>query len=244
MAGTTENGWPKDPRVVRIRCGGDLNGAEVREGDVAIVAKAFLDLFHERVEPITEVNGFRTSTFNDSIAGSIKNSNHVSGTAWDVNGGRHKNEAVHPNGWRSGFTPAQVDAVRTLLAQFGGLLEWGMDFAVGKRDPMHVAVARGVTQDQIAALAASLRSNSSITTVTIEQIVTEEEDMRTVKNRGHLFAVTATCIQEITDQNEKIVATTLWGAPIELDDTGMGALRQIVNTTIVNTAGNLKGQGL
>jgi hypothetical protein len=239
MAGTTQNGWPKDPRVVRIFAGGDITGAEVREGDVAVVAQAFLDRFHERVEPITEVNGFRTSAFNASIAGSIKSSNHVSGTAWDVNGGRHKNEAVHPHQWSSGFTPAQVDAVRTLLAEFGGLLEWGMDFAKGKRDPMHVAVARGVTQEQIAALAATLR-----VTETVKQIIAEEEDMRTVENGGHLFAVTATCIQEITDQNEIIVAKTIWGDPVELDDTGMGALRQIVNTTIVNTAGNLKGQGL
>ena len=56
MAGTTQNGWPKDPRVIRIFAGGDITGAEVCDGDVAMVAQVFLDRYHERVEPITEVS--------------------------------------------------------------------------------------------------------------------------------------------------------------------------------------------
>lgn len=158
MAGTSQNGWPKDPPVVRIYAGGDVSGAEVRAGDVATVMQWFLDSYHRTVEPIREVHGYRSSAFNASIPGSISNSDHVSATAVDVNGADHPNEAVRRAGWSSGYTGDEIRRVRDLLAAAGGCLQWGLDFPVGARDAMHFAVARGVTPQQLASLAGSIRA--------------------------------------------------------------------------------------
>lgn len=160
MASTSQNGWPKDPPTVRIYGDGDPDGAVVRAGDVAVVFKEFIDQFNATVEPVTQVNGYRSSAFNDSIAGSIKTSDHTSATAIDINGAQHPNEAVHPRNWTSGFTAAETAAVRRLLEGFWGLLQWGMDFPRGARDPMHFAIQRGVGADQIAALASAIRGNT------------------------------------------------------------------------------------
>lgn len=234
---TSQNGWAKDPSVVRIFAPGDASGAEVREGDVATVFLQFLRRYNKMVEPIFEVHGYRSSAFNDSIAGSIKSSDHTSATAVDVNGQIHLNEAVFPGNWTSGYNSTQIAAVRNLLAEFGGLIQWGLDFPPGYRDPMHFAIEQGVTAQQIANLA------SSITGPHPDPIDPNflEEDMKVVKYGSTFYQVTPLSIQPI-DQNQMVTLTTIYGPAITLDGTGWTCLNQAVQKAIVDSAKNLHKQ--
>lgn len=154
MASTTNNGWPKDPKVVRIYVGKDANGAEFARGDVASLFAHFFGRFHREVEPVRILNGYRSSAFNASIPGSIPSSNHVSGTAGDVNGDVHKNEAVSGI-TGSGFSSAQTQRIRQIQADMRNLIKWGGDFPKGKRDWMHFEVQGSAAQirDYLATLA-------------------------------------------------------------------------------------------
>ncbi len=154
----TMNGWPAvgESAVVRIFVGGDADGATVLAGDVATAFRWLLEQFHARVEPIKEVNGWRSAAFNKHIGGAAR-SNHISGTAVDVNGARHPFEHHHPGKrYSSGFTNAQARTVRAILKESGGLFAWGLDFPVGRRDAMHFELAGGTTRTDVARFVATL----------------------------------------------------------------------------------------
>src|SRR4051812_27472171 len=136
---TTNNGWPTDPAVNRIWVGNDPDGCEFAAGDVTVVFTYFFTRFHQEIELVHMLNGYRSSEYNDTIPGSVKSSNHVSGTAGDVNGDWHPNEANGGSG-SSGFTAAQSEQVRALVAHVG-VLKWGADFPPGARDWMHFEIS-------------------------------------------------------------------------------------------------------
>lgn len=161
MARTSDNGWPVDPAArTRLHIGADTDGAEVRAGDVAKAFTWFMHKFHASVEPIKVANGYRTSAYNDSLSGSIRNSNHISGTAVDLNGASHPNEFAHAQAhtgkpYVSGFSAGQTARIRELL-KYAGVFEWGMDFPVNARDAMHFAIKKGTTAAQVAAFIAKI----------------------------------------------------------------------------------------
>ncbi|MCR6647808.1 MAG: M15 family metallopeptidase [Cellulomonas sp.] len=169
---TTLNGWPEvsEHAVTRIVVGGDKNGATVLDGDVSRAFRWLLEQFHARVEPITEVNGWRSVAFNKQIGGAAR-SNHTSGTAVDVNGGRHPFEAHHPGKrYSSGFTTAQERAIRAILREAGGLFRWGLDFPVGRRDAMHFELANGTTRADVAAFVARITEQQEDDMPTADEI--------------------------------------------------------------------------
>lgn len=177
----TLNGWPAvgESAVVRMFVGGDANGATVLSGDVATAFRWLLEQFHARVEPIKEVNGWRSAAFNKQIGGAAR-SNHISGTAVDVNGAKHPFEHHHPGRpYSSGFTNAQGRTVRAILKESGGLFGWGLDFPVGRRDAMHFELANGTTKADVASFVAKLRAGKAATLAATTQ--EEEEDMPTAE---------------------------------------------------------------
>lgn len=171
----TLNGWSeaREAQVVRIVVGGDKNGATVLAGDVATAFRWLLEQFHARVEPIKEVNGWRSAAFNRQVGGAAR-SNHISGTAVDVNGARHPYERHQPGRvYSSGFTNTQAAAVRAILKEAGGLFTWGLDFRVGLRDAMHFELANRTTKADVAAFVAKIRAGQA---ATLAAAATEEED--------------------------------------------------------------------
>jgi hypothetical protein len=165
MTDSTNNGWPKDPSTTRIYVGGDKDGCEVRAGDVETIFESLIRRFHSEVEPIITASGYRSSQVNTQ-SGGITTSNHLSATAVDLNGYAHPYEANATwshrfANYRSGFTTAQVSSIRAILGSMGGLVRWGMDFAVGYRDSMHFEI-RG-SAASVASLASKIRDAASTT---------------------------------------------------------------------------------
>lgn len=154
---TTMNGWPyataKQVTPIGAVKGGDT--ADVLKGDVATVFQWFIDQFHANVEKVVTCNGHRTAAQNAEAQGAAR-SNHISGTAIDLNGGRHPYEPKIKGRWYSGFTPVQENRIRKLLHEAGGVIYWGRDFPPGLRDAMHFEI-RG-TAGQVAVLARKLRA--------------------------------------------------------------------------------------
>jgi len=175
---TTLNGWPTVPasKVTRIFVGGDRNGATVLAGDVATAFTWLLEQLHAQVEPLTVVNGWRSAADNRRAGGAAR-SNHISGTAVDVNGGRHPYERHHPGRrYSSGFTTAQAKAVRAILARADGLFRWGLDFPVGLRDAMHFELAGGTTPRDVTAFVATLRTSPDAASAPAATLTTNQED--------------------------------------------------------------------
>ena len=75
-------------------------------------------------------------------------SNHAGGYALDLNAPSHGLGAVGT------FSPAQVRAIRSVLAEVNGVVRWGGDYT-GRKDEMHVEIVG--TPAQVAAVAARLR---------------------------------------------------------------------------------------
>lgn len=156
MASTTNNGWPKDPAVVRVYVGNDTDGAEFAVGDPAVIFEHVFWRIHNEVEPVRKLNGFRSSAYNDSINGSVPSSNHVSGTAGDWNGDVHPNELAAPRGLKpSGLNAAQTAQLRQILADVV-VVKWGADFPVGTRDYMHLELMG--TRAQVRTIADRIRA--------------------------------------------------------------------------------------
>lgn len=142
---TTRNGWTAGPAArVAITAPGCADTGNVRAGDVATVMQALARMFDAEVEPLAEINGYRTPAYNASVGGD-PNSNHISATALDLNGSRHPYEPKLPASqrganYRHGFTAAQVVTIRKILACFDGVIAWGLDFNKGYRDAMHFEI--------------------------------------------------------------------------------------------------------
>lgn len=161
----SNNGWPVAPALTRITVGDDANGATFAAGDVSEAFRWLFTEIHETVERVTMLNGARTVAEN-TAAGGAASSNHLSGTAGDVNGFRHPYEHACPPsgqgaGYVSGWSPNQVRIIRSILARAGGLFAWGMDYAPPWRDAMHFDIAKGRTPADVASFLATLTDPTS-----------------------------------------------------------------------------------
>lgn len=101
--------------------------------------------FHAEVEPVSAFNGWRSAALN-AASGGITTSNHLSGTAVDINGYRH------PRYQHGTFTAEQVATIRRILADLGGVVRWGGDWNGDGRstesdvDEMHFEVVAPLGQ--------------------------------------------------------------------------------------------------
>ena len=128
----TENGWPRvgadllDRRPVP----GTSIVIPLQRGIPAVIMRAFAADFHAYVESLYNARG-GTDEGGWTPTNSVWNSNHLSGTAMDLNWSDHTFKVSY-----AGFTQAEIKACRELLAFYEGMIFWGQDWNSPK-DAMH-----------------------------------------------------------------------------------------------------------
>lgn len=135
---TSQNGYPASADRSSIHTV-TVPGTDVRipvrvgpAGDLLIWAAA---RWHREVEPL--VPGTCWGWAYRAVRGATDLSNHASGTAIDLNAPQHP-LGTAPT---ANFNAAEIAAVRRIIADAQGCLQWGGDYA-GRKDPMHIEVIR------------------------------------------------------------------------------------------------------
>lgn len=148
MALITENGWPQiDSTQLQRGLVPGLNGVqiELRAGDVSDVLRAWMIWYDRNVEDI-EANYLPRDEWGWSATNSVWNSNHLSGTAVDINATKY------PMGSHN-MPAAKADKVREGQRLFDGKVFWGSVW--DNPDEMHFQIQGNATD--IAPLAKRLR---------------------------------------------------------------------------------------
>ena len=145
MAVLSQNGWPVKEAESANWILPQISG-RVLAGPVWVVLFCFARQFNDRVEKIDKLQSWGWTY--RKIAGSVKWSNHASGTAVDFNA------TVHPQKKSGTFSSAQVAEIRKILKAFGGVLRWGDGFS--PVDEMHFEIAPGVTEARVQKMATML----------------------------------------------------------------------------------------
>lgn len=141
----TENGWPmvNANKTVSVEVVPAAKKVPLLRGDVATILNAWIILYNRDVEPIkSQVWGW--SPDND-----VSNSNHMSGTAIDINA------PWYPWGQRV-MSAATKGKVRSLLSKFDGVIFWGADWS--RADEMHFQIGLGPNDKRVNALAEKLNN--------------------------------------------------------------------------------------
>lgn len=141
----SENGWPmcNASECVSVEVVPAAKRVPLRRGNVATILNAFIILYNREVEPITsQVWGW--SADND-----VANSNHMSGTAIDINAPKY------PWG-RKVMPPARVAKVEQLVAKFEGVIFWGRNWK--RPDEMHFQIGLPPNDHRVADFANRLNS--------------------------------------------------------------------------------------
>ena len=104
----------------------------LRVGDPGLVLLYVLARFHREVEPLKQESGVwgfgpRTIVGGDGSTWS----NHAGGVAVDANAARH------PRGSAT-FTAGQTHAIRQIVADLSGIVDWGGEWTGATKDEMHV----------------------------------------------------------------------------------------------------------
>jgi len=143
---TSENGWRmcnRDECVI----GGVIAGvphsdtAPVRKGYAATILVAWMLYYHRHIERIS------SPVWGWSAENDVANSNHLSGTAVDINA------PLYPWGYRT-MPAARIAKVRKGLDAFNGVIYWGADW--DRPDEMHYQLAYPERDGRIKALADKL----------------------------------------------------------------------------------------
>lgn len=175
-AGTlSENGWPmidaKD--TVSVQVIPAAKKVPLRKGDVATILNAFIILYHREVEPITsQVWGW--SDDND-----VATSNHMSGTAIDINAPKYP--------WGLRVMPAdRIKKVRALLKKFEGVIFWGGEWS--RPDEMHYQIGLPPSNPKVKEFAAKLNRGhlgayGSVATDTPEVSMSEKLYLENIKTQ-------------------------------------------------------------
>lgn len=151
----------------------------VRDSNVATIFEHVAREWHERVEPLPKatynewpkersgfivIHGYRPPGTKVGV-GDV--SNHMSGTAMDINGHLHPYKSA-PG--RDGFTSKQRATLRAIAADKRlrrrdgkSVIRLGIDFAPAYYDPMHVEIAPGTSAADLALVAARLKGGESAT---------------------------------------------------------------------------------
>lgn len=124
----TENGWRICDRdeIVQVTVPGTTQQIEVRRGDAATILVAWMCWYHLNVEPIDLYKP--RDDWGWSATNDVPNSNHLSGTAVDINATQYP--------WqRLTMGADKVAKVRRGLELFEGTIFWGRDW--DRKDEMH-----------------------------------------------------------------------------------------------------------
>lgn len=129
----SENGWRMcDANELDRGVVPGTNGLvlPIRRGIANLILKGWVAWFHRNVESLNNARGYSDegawTPTND-----VANSNHLSGTAVDLNWSDHAFRVSY-----SGFTQAEINKVREGLRLFEGTIWWGQDWNSPK-DAMH-----------------------------------------------------------------------------------------------------------
>lgn len=138
MALRTENGWYQvgADRLDRSPVPGTNIIIPLQAGIASRVLKAFAADFHAHVESLNNARG-GTDEGGWTPTNSVATSNHLSGTAMDLNWSDHPFRVSY-----AGFDQAKIARMRELLAFYEGCIFWGQDWTSPK-DPMHVQLNGG-----------------------------------------------------------------------------------------------------
>lgn len=141
----TENGWPmvNADKCVSVEVVPAAKRVPLLRGDVATILNAFIILYNREVEPI------RSQVWGWSPDNDVWNSNHMSGTAIDINA------PMYPWGKRV-MSAAKIAKVRALLAKFEGVVFWGADWS--RADEMHYQIGLPPSNPRVRALADKLNN--------------------------------------------------------------------------------------
>lgn len=128
----SENGWRMCDAA---ECDNNpIPGTDIRiplqRGIPNTILKAFAADFHEYVESLYNSRG-GTDEGGWTLTNSVGSSNHLSGTAMDLNWSDHPFQVSY-----AGFTQDEIARTRELLDWYEGMVFWGQDWNSPK-DPMH-----------------------------------------------------------------------------------------------------------
>lgn len=124
----SENGWRMVDQgsCVWVKVPGANCNLQIREGQPAAIMGAFAADFNAYVEPLRDADSACWTATN-----SVGTSNHLSGTAMDLNWDGHVFKVPD-----AGFNQAQIKTCRDLLDFFEGMIFWGNDWD-NPKDAMH-----------------------------------------------------------------------------------------------------------
>lgn len=122
----------------------------VHNGNAGIVLKAWMTWFSENVESLNNPGRGFSDEGCWTNGNDVGNSNHLSGTATDLNWSEHTFYVSY-----SGFTSPEISRTRQGLSLFRSCIWWGQDWNSPK-DPMHFQLNFGQDDGRINQLAADL----------------------------------------------------------------------------------------
>ena len=143
----SENGWRmcnRDECEVVTVAGMSV---PLRSGDAATILEAWMRWYHEHVEPIDRYKPI--DDWGWSLNNDVATSNHLSGTAVDINATQYP--------WGRRVMPAdRIARVRTGLALFEGAVFWGADW--DRADEMHYQIGWPERDPRVGAIAEKIRA--------------------------------------------------------------------------------------
>jgi hypothetical protein len=126
-----------------------------RAGDASTVMRGWLSWFNRNVESLNNPGRGYTDEGSYTVVNDVGNSNHLSGTAADLNWNDHAFRVSY-----SGFTTSEIAACRQGLKLFSingtQTIWWGQDW-VSPKDAMHFQLNLGEGHPLIAEMAKKLR---------------------------------------------------------------------------------------
>ncbi|UDL16111.1 lysin A [Mycobacterium phage Parliament] len=128
----SSNGWPmlNSDECEWTKIPGTSVTLQIAKGQPLAILRAFAADFHAYVEPLRDADSACWTPTN-----SAPSSNHLSGTAMDLNWNTHPFQVPD-----AGFDSAKLARVRELLAFYEGMVFWGNDWTSPK-DAMHFQLA-------------------------------------------------------------------------------------------------------
>ncbi|QAY03026.1 lysin A [Mycobacterium phage Fenn] len=128
----SSNGWPmlNSDECEWAKIPGTVVTLQIAKGWPLAILRAFAADFHAYVEPLRDADSACWTPTN-----SVPSSNHLSGTAMDLNWNTHPFQIPD-----AGFDSAKLARVRELLAFYEGMVFWGNDWTSPK-DAMHFQLA-------------------------------------------------------------------------------------------------------
>lgn len=198
--------------TVALRPTGSLS-TQVAAGDAGTVLAEVARRFNADVEPLQTFYGWRSLATN-TASGGIANSNHLSGTAIDLNG------AWHPRYHTGTFSAAQVAAIRRILADLPGV-GWGGNYPAYEVDEMHFEIVG-------AASVVSATANSLTTAPIATPIVAPTGPITVTTPQEDIMA--GPTIVQVVETQAFYLADVPGGVFVALDQAEVDGLQAVADT--------------